>query len=200
MVEAESSQPQISPVLIQLLKGVLYRDRQPELWHDLATFQAPVREYFSLIGLVVFTDESEGYAFLRQQGETGDADESESHLPRLIQRRPLSYSLSLLCVFLRKKLIEKDAAGGETRLILSREQIIDSIQVFLPERDNEAKMIEKIDGLIRRTTDLGFLRPLKGEENRFEVQRIIKALVHADWIRELDEKLREYQTCANSTV
>jgi len=199
MFEADSYPRQISLILIQLLKGVLYRDRQPEPWHDLLTFQAVVRDYFLLVGLQVIIDESEGYAFLRQKADdvSEQRDDSSPPLPRLIQRRPLSYPLSLLCVLLRKKLIEQDASGGETRLILSREQIIDMIQVFLPERGNEAKTIDKIDTLIRKVLDLGFLRALKGEGNRYEVQRIIKALVDADWIGNLDEKLREYHGYQN---
>ena len=197
MVEEENSPKSISPVLIHLLKGVLYRDRHPELWRDLETFQATVREYFAMIGLSIFTDETEGYAFLRHDSADDEEGDDSSAIPRLIQRRPLGYPLSLLCVLLRKKLAEQDASGAERRLILSRVQIIDMIQVFLPDRDNEVKTIEKIDGLIKRTLDLGFLRQLKGEEHRFEVQRIIKALVDADWIGKLDEKLREYKSYAN---
>lgn len=40
-------------------------------------------------------------------------------------RRPLSFAVSLLLALLRKKLAEFDAAGGDTRLILSREQVIE---------------------------------------------------------------------------
>lgn len=196
MLDNENPQRSISPVLIHLLKGVLYRDRHPELWRDLATFQAPVREYFGMIGLAIFADEAEGYAFLRHTAGDDEEGDDFTEIPRLIQRRPLGYHLSLLCVLLRKKLAEQDASGAESRLILSRTQIIDMIQVFLPDRDNEVKTIEKIDGLIKRTLDLGFLRQLKGEESRFEVQRVIKALVDADWIGKLDEKLREYKSYA----
>lgn len=191
---------QVSFVAIQLLKGVLYQDKQPELWNDLLSFQAAVRDYFVIIGLQVFVDEAEGYAFLRQHPEPDEASENEAVLPQLIQRRPLSYPVSLLCVLLRKKLIEQDAAGGETRLILSREQIIDMMQVFLLEYSNEAKVVEQIDGHINRLVEYGFLRCLKANDERYEVRRIVRALVDASWLVDINQKLKEYQAYANTTV
>lgn len=198
-------QKSASIVLIHLLKGVLYKDRSPELWRDLLTYQAAAHDYFTAIGLQVFIDETEGYAFLRQrQGDEGESsageDGSDTVLPRLIQRRPLSYPVSLLCVLLRKKLIEQDATGGETRLIVSREQIVDMLRVFLPTTGSEAKMIEQIGNHIGKIEEYGFLRRLKGDEERFEVRRIIKALVDADWLTDFDKRLEEYQAYANTSA
>lgn len=188
---------QASLVLIQLFKGVLYQDKSPELWRDLLTFQGAVRDYFAVVGLQVLIDETEGYAFLRQRPEEEQSEESPP-LPRLVPRRQLSYPVSLLCVLLRKKLIEQDAAGGETRVILSREQIVDMMRVFLPEASNEAKTVEQIESHLRKVTDYGFLRRLKGDEERYEVRRIIKALVDADWLGDLNQKLEAYRTHADT--
>jgi hypothetical protein len=189
---------QASLVLIQLFKGVLYQDKSPELWRDLLIFQGAVRDYFAVIGLQVLIDETEGYAFLRQRPETTNGEAGTPTLPPLVQRRQLSYPVSLLCVLLRKKLIEQDAAGGETRVILSREQIVDMMRVFLPEGSNEAKTVEQIESHLRKVVDYGFLRRLKGDEERFEVRRIIKALVDADWLGDLAEKLETYQAHADT--
>jgi hypothetical protein len=189
---------QASLVLIQLFKGVLYQDKSPELWRDLLIFQGAVRDYFDVIGLQVLIDETEGYAFLRQRPEATDGETGTPALPPLVQRRQLSYPVSLLCVLLRKKLIEQDAAGGETRVILSREQIVDMMRVFLPEGSNEAKTVEQIESHLRKVVDYGFLRRLKGDEERFEVRRIIKALVDADWLGDLAEKLETYQAHADT--
>jgi hypothetical protein len=189
---------QASLVLIQLFKGVLYQDKSPELWRDLLIFQGAVRDYFAVIGLQVMIDETEGYAFLRQRPEATDGETGTPALPPLVQRRQLSYPVSLLCVLLRKKLIEQDAAGGETRVILSREQIVDMMRVFLPEGSNEAKTVEQIESHLRKVVDYGFLRRLKGDEERFEVRRIIKALVDADWLGDLAEKLETYQAHADT--
>lgn len=198
MANSFSLTPQASPVIIQLLKGVLYNDTQPALWQDLLTFQVTIRDYLAVIGLQVVIDETEGYAFLRQRPEIESDTTEASPRPRLIQRRPLSYPVSLLCVLLRKKLIEQDANGGETRVILNREQIIDMLRVFLPESGNEARIIEQIDQYISKMQEHGFLRRLKADEDLYEVRRIIKALVDATWLSDIDEKLRAYQAHADS--
>ena len=123
-------QAQLSPVLVTLLKGFIERERQPALWQDLLNLERRVTDYFSVIGLELMLDEVEGYAYLRQRPREDDTDVD---IPRLISRRPLGYAVSLLCVLLRKKLVETDASGGETRVILTREQLVDMMQVFLPE-------------------------------------------------------------------
>lgn len=184
-------QPELSPVLVRLLKGVLYQERHPAEWQSLLRLQGAVRDYFRLIGLTLVIDEAEQYAFLRQQEEP--EEEGAPALPRLVQRRPLSYPVSLLLVLLRKKLVELDAGGGETRLILDRTQIIDMLQVFLAESSNEARIIDRIDGHINRLVEYGFLRRLKGSSGQFEVHRIIKAVVDSDWLADFDNRLQDYQ-------
>ncbi|MCP4702737.1 MAG: DUF4194 domain-containing protein [Gammaproteobacteria bacterium] len=187
---------EISPVLIHLLKGVLYGEQQPQLWQALLTFQVAVKSYFRLVGLEVLIDESEGYAFLRQAPAETESDREP--VPRLIQRRPLSYPVSLLCVLLRKKLAEQDAAGGDTRVVLTRGQLTDMLRIFLPSAENEAKVTEQIGRHINRVIEYGFLRRLRGDEEVYEVRRIIKALVDADWVGDLDEKLKAYHDYAES--
>jgi hypothetical protein len=181
---------QIGPVLIQLWKGVLYRERDEVLWQTLIDLQAAVRDYVGVIGLELLLDEAEGYAFLRQRDM--EQDEGAESLPRLVQRRQLSYPVSLLCVLLRKRLVEQDAGGGGTRVILSREQIIEMVRVFLPERGNEAKAIDQINRHINKVVEFGFLRRLKDQSDQFEVRRIVKALVTADLLTELDRILVRY--------
>ncbi len=189
--------PIYAPILIQLLKGVVYEERHPQLWQDLLTLQGPVRDYFSVIGLTVVLDEAEGFAFLRQVTQDSREDESQPPLPRLITRHPMSYPLSLMCVLLRKKLAELDAEGGSTRLILSQKQIVDMMHVYMPSQKNEARTVDQINTTIKKTVELGFLRKLASEEKQFEVRRIIKALVDADWLKELDKLLEEYLEYAN---
>jgi hypothetical protein len=182
--------PRAGPVLIQLFKGVLYRDRQELLWQSLLDLQGMVRDYVTVIGLELVLDEAEGYAFLRQSEADPEAAEA---LPRLVQRRALSYPVSLLCLLLRKRLVEQDASGGETRVILSREQMVEMLRVFLPEKGNEAKTIDQINRHINKVVEFGFLRPLQGQEGQFEIRRILKALVDADWLVDFDARLAEFQ-------
>ena len=197
MNEIQQPERSISKVVIQLMKGVLYQERQADLWGDLLILQGAVRDYLAVIGLALIIDETEGYAFLRQASDEGDAAEETADMPRLISRRSLSYPLSLLCVLLRKKLAELDAEGGETRLILSRNQIVDMMRVFMPEGKNEARTVDQINTQIRKAMELGFLRKMSGDDTRFEVRRIIKALVDADLLKDLDQRLTEYKAYAD---
>lgn len=172
------------------MRGVIYRDQHEALWHDLMALQARVMDYLAVMGLGLTLDEAEGYAFLRQ--EETDKEETVA-LPRLIHRRPLSYPVSLLCVLLRKKLIEADAGGEGSRMILTRDQMVEMMRVFLPDQANEAKLVDRMDAHINKVAELGFLRRLKKESPIYEVRRILKSLVDADWLADLDEKLKEYQ-------
>jgi len=179
----------LSPVLIALMKGITTREDDPALWQSLLELQGRAREYVAVLGLELMLDEVEGYAYLRQHV----AAEGEPELPRLVPRRQLGYSVSLLLALLRKKLAEFDAGSGDTRLILSTEQIADLMRLFLAETANEARLLDRVDSDIRKIVDMGFLRKLRGSEDRFEVRRILKSYVDAQWLAELEQRLTEYR-------
>lgn len=193
--EAHSSTDHnLSSVVVPLLKGVLYQESSPDLWNSLLGLQARVRDYVSVLGLELVLDEAESYAFLRSH--SGGEGEAETKLPRLVARRPLSFPVSLLLALIRKKLAEFDALGGDTRLVLSGDEISELIKVFLPESSNEAKVMDQVDSHINKIVDLGFMRRLKpqsGQKQMFEVRRILKAFVDAQWLAEFDERLEEYR-------
>lgn len=188
-MEPTGRTPQLSPVLIGLFRGVLYQEQGPDLWQALLQLQARVRDHAGVFGLELVLDEAEGYAYLRQR----PGGEGEPELPRLVQRRQLGYAVSLLLALLRKKLAEHDAAGGDTRLILSRSQIVDLMQLFLPAGTNEARLVDRIDTDINKVVEFGFLRRLRGQNDQFEVRRILKAFVDAQWLSDLEQRLAEYR-------
>jgi uncharacterized protein DUF4194 len=196
---ATASQPDLSTLAITLLKGVIYREGDERLWGSLLSLQARVRDYMAVLGLELVLDEAEGHAFLKSRPEPAD-DEAAPRLPRLVARRPLSFPVSLLLALLRKKLAEFDAGGGDTRLVLSREDIVELVRVFLPDSSNEAKLIDQIETHINKVIDLGFLRRLKPAGGSaagpasFEVRRILKAFVDAQWLAEFDGRLAAYQS------
>ncbi len=181
-----------SRVVIALMKGVVYEENDPALWQDLFNLQARTRDYIALLGLELMLDEAEGYAWLR----TRPAQDGAVELPRLVTRRQLSFPVSLLLALLRKKLAEFDASGGGSRLILSRDEIVELVRVFLPAGSNEVRLIRQIDSYINKVADSGFLRRLRGAENQFEVRRILKAFVDAQWLTEFDRRLQAYQAAA----
>jgi hypothetical protein len=183
---------ELSAVLIPLLKGVSYRADDAAHWNALLQLQGRVRDHVAVLGLELMVDEAEGYAFLRSRA-VAEGDPAAA-LPRLVARRPLSFPVSLLLALLRKKLAEFDAAGGDTRLILSREQVAELLRVFMPEGSNEARLIDQVDTHLNRVVDLGFVRKLRGQDGMFEVQRILKAYVDAQWLGEFDLRLAAYRT------
>jgi hypothetical protein len=182
----------LSSVLVPLLKGVTYRNDDAAHWHALLELQGRVRDHVAVLGLELTLDEAEGYAFLRSRAESDDP--AVPKLPRLVARRPLTFQLSLLLALLRKKLAEFDAGGGDTRLIMSREQVVEMLRVFVPEGSNQTRLIDQIDAQLNRVVDLGFVRRLRGQEHMFEVQRILKAFVDAQWLAEFDGRLAAYRS------
>lgn len=182
---------ELSALLIPLLKGVTYRTDDAAHWSALLQLQGRVRDQVAVLGLELMLDEAEGYAFLRSR--TVPEDDPAARLPRLVARRPLSFPVSLLLALLRKKLAEFDAGGGDTRLILSREQVAELLRVFMPEGSNEARLIDQVDTQLNKVVELGFVRRLRGQDGMFEVQRILKAYVDAQWLGEFDARLAAYR-------
>ena len=188
-------------VVVPLLKGVLYQESDAALFGNLLDLQARVRDYVAVLDLELVLDEAEGYAFLRSRPEAQEDPEAGVRAPRLVARRPLSFHVSLILALLRKKLAELDAGGGDTRLVLSRDEIVEMVRVFLPESTNEARVVERIDAHLNRIVDLGFLRRMKAEsgaaarggQTTYEVRRILKAFVDAEWLAELDARLAAYR-------
>ena len=94
---------------------------------------------------------------------------------------------------LRKKLAEFDAGAGDTRLILSRDEVVELIRIFLPAVTNEVKLIDQVDATLNKIADLGFIRRLRGEKQMIEVRRIIKAFIDAQWLADFDQRMAEYR-------
>lgn len=176
-----------SQVVIALMKGVVYRDENMRMWQSLLDCHTQIRDYIAVLGLELALDETEGYAFVRQRATT------EDELFRLVPRRQLGFSVSLLMALLRKKLAEFDASSGEARLIMREEEIVNLLSVFLPDTKNEARLMDRVESDIRRIVELGFLRRLKDQEKEFEVRRILRAFVDAQWLGDFEARLAEYR-------
>lgn len=186
--------PSLSQVVPLLLKGVLYRDQNSSQWEELLTLQGAVRDYVTVLGLELYLDEAEGYAFLRS---VDDAEEGVPNAPRLVARRPLTFPVSLLLALLRKKLTEFDAGGSDSRLVLTLDEVADMIRVFLPAGSDEARHVDRVETHLNKVAELGFVRKLRrtagSGEQAYEVRRIIKAFVDAQWLAGFDERLAEYR-------
>jgi hypothetical protein len=175
------------PAAVHLLRGVLYRDRA-DVWEQLLRYRGRLEEYFDVLGLNLFVDEAEGYAYLRQREEPETDD-----FPRLMSRRSLSYPQTLLLVLLRKRLMEFESAGDESRLVLSEADLIDLVRSYWDELDtNERKREDQIVSSIKKLVAFQFLEELKGEKGRYAVRRIIKAYLPVEELARITDTLRDY--------
>ena len=193
MMSVANTEPSdLSLVLIQLMKGPLYRDTHEKLWGLLLGVRHEVSDYVTVLGLNAVIDEAEGYAYLRSRPIDDGAE-----FPRLVARRTLSFHVSVLLALLRKRLAEFDASSADIRLILSRDQMVEMLRLFMPDSTNDARLVDTIDAHINKVTELGFLRRLRDEQDLFEVRRILKAYVDGQWLSQFDAQLDEYLTELN---
>ncbi|MCV7197920.1 DUF4194 domain-containing protein [Mycobacterium angelicum] len=184
----------VACAIIRLMQGVVYRESDEDTWLTLERLGAGVRDHFATIGVDVVVDDAEGYAYLRSQPE----DDGDEVLPRLVRRRALTYNVSLLLVLLRKRLVEFETTGGEGRLVLATDQIVEMLRLFQVESTNEARVVEQAEATIKKAAELGFLRQLRGQHDQWEVRRILKAYVDAQTLSDFAVKLREYAGATTS--
>jgi hypothetical protein len=185
--DAPTHPDELPAVVTKLFRGVVYAETDEKIWQALAPLAPHVRDYVSVLGLDLILDEAEGYAFLRSR------DDETRELPRLVPRRQLTFNVSLLLALLRARLAEFDQQASETRLIMTEQEIADMVAVFLPETSNEARVLDQLAANIKKVVDLGFLRKLRGQNSTYEVVRIIKAYVDAQWLEEFDSRLADYR-------
>lgn len=179
--------------LITLLKGILY-NHQKDAWENLLQYEIEAKKYFAAIGLDIYIDKSEGYAYLQQ-----NEPEEDMQMPRLAEKRQLNFFTSLLCIVLRKYLLEQDAQGGTVRAIITQQEIINRAKVFLPAASDEAKQEDKMITTINKVIEIGFLRKLDDTGNTYEIHRIIKGFVNATVIDDTLQKLERYAAEKNVT-
>lgn len=177
-----------APVIIKLLQGAIYSD-DPH-WERLQSYLIPIKEYFAKIGLYVQNYDTEGFAYLEQLDP--EPEERTEPLPRLTVRRQLSFKVTVFCVLLRDQLRQFDASDATGRLVLSIEQIRDLLQPYLPEENNEDRFRREVEGLVKQTTEIGFLKRLSGQDENYEVRPILKAKIDAGTLELLKQKLETY--------
>ena len=175
---------------ILLIKGIFYKSDNEKAWLEMVeNSRGVIGDYFSIVGLALQVDESEGYAYLK----TIEQDEDAPQLPKLINARELSYKVSLLCVLLRKRLVDFEMQSDSTRAVITKEEIVQNLLLFLEERLDEVKLRKEVESIIKKVEDLGFLKKLKSSEESYEIRSALKAFVDAQWLSDFDAKLQEYK-------
>lgn len=184
-----------APVIIKLLQNVLYYDDTAH-WDLLLAYQSPIMDYVAKIGLELYLNEGDGFAYLHQPGLDDDEGQRVA-LPRLTRRDRLSYASTVLCVLLRERLDQFDASSTDSdRLILTLEDLRDLQRPFFKERSDERVLLRRLDATVERVVELGFLRRLSNAsgtgEERYEVRRVLKARLSADKLAEIKERLQAH--------
>ncbi len=175
-----------APVILKLLQGAVYSD-DPH-WDRLQSYLPAITEYFGKIGLKVRNYETDGFAYLEQPD--ADVEEGTESLPRLTIRRPLELKLTIFCVLLREELRLFDVSDATGKLVLSIEKIRELLYSYYPEEENNQESYrKKVNILVNKAIDLGFLKKLKPEDESYEVRRILKAKIDADTLNLMKQKL-----------
>ena len=182
---SQTQHPEASFAKVRLLHGPIYRE-DGELWEILERHADEIRHYMWQIGQEFVYDAPEGYAFIRQIRGTND-----ERIPRLVQRRGLSYDATILLVCLREDLLRLELAATESeRLVRTREELHELTAMFFPESLNRVKDEKIVNAAIQKLVDFGFLKHLEsGEREVFEVMRIVKARITPTELVQIKERL-----------
>ena len=180
----------VASAIIHLMRDVVYREvpAHEVVWATLQRHRGRVADHFAAIGVDVVVDETEGYAYL----STREAEDGEEPLPRLVRRRSLTYNVSLLLVLLRRRMVEFESTGGDGKLVVTREQLVEMLRVFQQSSSNEARIVDQADRTIGQVAELGFLRELRGQAGAWEVRRVLKAYVDAQTLSDFASRLHAY--------
>ena len=181
---------ELSVAVVNLLKGPIYRDTHETPWALLLAHRNEVdRLRLRARPRRCTCDEAEGYAYLRSR----PADDVPDDIPRLVARRPLSFQVSMLLALLRESgwpsstppalILDWCSAGTRSSKCYG---------CTFPKSTNEARLVDSIETHINRVVEMGFLRKLRGQEDLYEVRRIIKAYVDGQWLSDFDARLEEY--------
>lgn len=190
-MSVKNSRPQpeaYAESVLKLLKGSISEDHDNKTWDNLITYEKSIRSYLGKIGLDLYLDKIDGYAFLRQtRDDENEGEEDVLNLPKLTVRRSLNRKETLLVVLLREALLDWEENHPEDPPILKRSSIHERLNPYFPETGNEVERIKELDRIIARVVDYGFIRDLRNDH--FKIERIIKAKLPMEDLKIIKEKL-----------
>ena len=138
---------------VKLLQGPVFEEPK-EIWEELIQYQIELLQYFEKIALELVVDNRDGYAYLKQI----ELDDTGSTIG-LVRRMPLTYELTLVCVFLRDLLQEFETSDVETaQLYITTRQFREHLEMFFKEKPNEIKFIRDLNKHLDSCVQMGFLK------------------------------------------
>ncbi len=199
-----------SAAAVKLLRGPVYKKREKkEIWESILTYKSALDDYFGVLGLSVFLETIDGYAFLREAGENlgkGMEDEdneeetvADSKLPRLIKKTPLSYQASMLLVLLRYEIEKFETGQNDSEcLVMRKSEIVSLYRSFTKERADEVRQMKTFDSTLRILCRLTYLFASSdalgdneiSDDAEFELSPILKARIDTVFMKELLLKMK----------
>lgn len=192
MMELRNRVEPYAKAIIHLLKGDV--SDKDFIWKDLEEYQVEIQEYLNRIGLELIFNKRDGFAYLRQF-EVDD----DGNTIGLIQRRQLSFEVSIICVLIREAY--EDFEMNPTNIMaekcfISHYQLKEQAELFFTEGFNQVKFQRDLDKYISKTLELGFLKLHQDAENNaervYEVKPIIKARISVNELLEFKDKMKQY--------
>lgn len=192
MMELRNRVEPYAKAIIHLLKGDV--SDKDFIWKDLEEYQIEIQEYLNRIGLELIFNKRDGFAYLRQF-EVDD----DGNTVGLIQRRQLSFEVSIICVLIREAY--EDFEMNPTNIMaekcfITHHQLKEQAELFFTEGFNQVKFQRDLDKYISKTLELGFLRLHQDAENNaervYEVKPIIKARISVNELLEFKDKMKQY--------
>jgi len=179
-----------SKATVRLLKGTV--NKNDSVWSDVLLYQQDINEYINTIGLELILKEDDGFAFIKQF-EIDD----EGNTIGLVSRRQIGFEASVVLVILRQLIEDFENNPVEflsTEKFISKTELKEEIEMFLPEKYNKVQFLNDLDSYIRKIKDLGYLKEIQenDEETKYHVHKIIKEKVTIDTLVEFKNKLEAY--------
>lgn len=170
--------PEVSVALVTLLQGPLHAEDDPAIWRTVTSLGGQLAEQLESLGLRLVVDETDRFAYLQQLEELPEG------MVRLQRRHALTRGSTILLILLRQQLASAESDPETAQVVVTSEQMVEWAQLYR-RREGDERTLADINTLVR----LGYLRRLRGRNDTFEVRRIIKAIVTADWLNEYRDRL-----------
>ena len=178
--------------LVLLVRGrSMSAAKHPAAWDALLRNRAQVKQFMAELMQTVIINETYGFAIARQS-------DSESGVPILMKRLPLTITDSAVIVHLRRALM--NVSGTDEPAVVSVPTIAEEIVAFqIRGAGNEAGTVKTVGRSITKMAENGLITPVRGSEERFIVNPLLATLFNVEEITTLRDALRAGNPNATDT-
>lgn len=147
---------------VRLLAGPLTEEEDPAMWAEVLSGRDHLAKWFADIGVELIVHADYRIALVRQLTEAQRtrraAETGQAVLPPALKSRALTFFESQVLTYLHEKLNTATSMGNYDLTLLTSE-VHDAIVNLQPEaqRNNEARVIKRIDAALAKFRDLGLL-------------------------------------------